>query len=352
MVDEILKEKSIWEKLIETKKPLILYGMGNGADRVISELELINVKVSGIMASDDFVRGQKFHDFTVKTLAQIEEEFKDFIILVTFGTERPEVINHIKELSQKYDVKVPSVPVSGTCIFNRSYLIQYSMEIKEAYELMADEMSRKTFRNMCFFQFTGELKYLFDMESSRDDAYRILNLTSEENYLDCGAYRGETIDEFLFYTAGKYKSITAIEPDKKSYKKLVDTKGDMENITLINKGIWNYDTQVNLITDRGRGSFMKSGKGELVDVTCINTLAETTRFSYINMDVEGVEFVALSGGYKLLSYCKPKLNIACYHRCCDIYRLPILIHRTNPDYKIYMRHHPYIPCWETNLYCV
>ena len=24
----------------------------------------------------------------------------------------------------------------------------------------------------------------------------------------------------------------------------------------------------------------------------------------------------------------------------------------NPDYRIYLRHHPYIPAWETNLYVI
>jgi len=83
-----------------------------------------------------------------------------------------------------------------------------------------------------------------------------------------------------------------------------------------------------------------------------DSLAEDTKFTYIKMDVEGVEFVVLSGGMTLMAEHKPKLNIACYHRCCDIYRLPAVIHRANPNYKIYMRHHPYIPCWDTNLYCI
>ena len=75
-------------------------------------------------------------------------------------------------------------------------------------------------------------------------------------------------------------------------------------------------------------------------------------FTYIKMDIEGVEFVVLYGGYEYLRSNKPKLNVACYHRCCDIYRLPNMLKRVNPDYKIYMRHHPCIPSWETNLYCI
>lgn len=352
MIKELLKEKSVWEKLMATDKPIILYGMGDGADRVLNEFSVLNINISGVMASDGFVRGQTFHGFTVQTLDQVKEDFDNFIILITFGTDKPDVIEKIKELSKEYTVLVPSVPVAGEKIFNRGYLMRNGTEIMEAFNLMEDEKSREVFKNMCYFQYTGELEYLFAMESSKDDAYKILNLTSEENYLDLGAYRGDTIAEFLKYTCNRYKSITALEPDAKTYKKLVENMGELPNTKLIEKGIWNIDGEVCFATGKGRGSVLNNKEGVLTPVTCIDTIAKETPFTYVKMDVEGVEFVVLYGGYEYLQSNKPKLNVACYHRCCDIYRLPLMLKRVNPEYKIYMRHHPCIPSWETNLYCI
>lgn len=351
MINKLLKEKSVWEKLMNEERPIVLYGMGNGADLVLAQFELLNIPVEGVMASDEFVRGQKFHGYTVKTFAQHKEELGDFVILITFGSNRPEVMENIKSLASEYTVLVPSVPVSGTSVFNRSYVMKNGTEIMIAYELMADEKSKETFKNMCYFQFTGELKYLFEMESTKDDAYKILNLTSEEHYLDLGAYRGDTIEEFLKYTCNQYSSITAVEPDPKTYNKLVELMGHLENTKFINKGVWIQETEIPFHMDKGRGTSIKRD-GVLIEGTCVNSLAEETEFTYIKMDIEGAEFVVLSGGHMLLSEKKPKLNIACYHRCSDIYKLPIMLNRINPDYKIYMRHHPYIPCWETNLYCI
>lgn len=352
MIDVLLKEKSVWEKLMESNSPLILYGMGNGADRVLEEFKRLNIAISGVMASDDFVRGQKFHNYTVKTFQEIKSEFNDFTILITFGTNRPDIMEKIKVLNENYRVLIPSVPVAGECIFNRSYLMRNGSELEEAYKMMADEKSRDTFKNMCYFEYTGELKYLFAMECSKDDAYKILSLNSQENFLDLGAYRGDSIDEFLKYTCNNYESITAIEPDNKNFAKLAEAKGNLSNINLVNKGIWNFDTYLYFNTGKGKGTVANNKEGVLTPVTSIDTLAKDTKFTYIKMDVEGVEFVVLSGGVNLLSKNKPKLNISCYHRCCDIFRLPIMLKRTNPDYKIYMRHHPYIPCWDTNLYCI
>ncbi|MBQ3179952.1 MAG: FkbM family methyltransferase, partial [Firmicutes bacterium] len=72
----------------------------------------------------------------------------------------------------------------------------------------------------------------------------------------------------------------------------------------------------------------------------------------MKFDVEGAEEAALLGAQKLLAEFKPRLQVAAYHRSEDIFRLPLLIRRLNPDYRLYLRHHPHIPAWETNIYAV
>ena len=72
---------SVWDLLKNTDKPIILYGMGDGADKVLREFDKLNIKPSGVMASDDFARYQQFHGFTVEKLSDIESCFDDFIML-------------------------------------------------------------------------------------------------------------------------------------------------------------------------------------------------------------------------------------------------------------------------------
>ena len=75
------------------------------------------------------------------------------------------------------------------------------------------------------------------------------------------------------------------------------------------------------------------------------------RAGYVKADVEGADYETLLGMKNTLK-AKPKLNFAAYHRTEDIFRLPLLIHALNPTYRIFLRHHPYIPAWDTNLYCI
>ncbi len=339
--------KDIWESLQNTDKKIIIYGMGNGADKIISELERLNIPIHGIMASDDFVRGQTFHGFTVKKLSDFP---KDIIILTAFGSQRNDVIKHILSLSQKYTLFAPDVPVYGNNIFNRSFYRQNKAKIDKVFNILADDFSVKVLENEIQFKLTGNINYLTEIFTDKDEIFNILNLTENESYLDLGAYRGDTIQEFLHYTNGSYRHITALEPDKKTFKKLKDYTKTLDNIQLWNMGIWDSDGYVNFENSAGRGSSIKSAGSQKLAVTKIDTLFQVQKVSYIKIDVEGAELQALKGGMNTLKRNKPKLNLALYHRSEDIFTLPLLVHDINPGYKLYLRQHPHIPAWDLNLY--
>ena len=56
-----------WDALKASELPVVLYGMGNGADKTLDEFEKRRIKAAGVMASDGFVRHQEFRGFTVKS---------------------------------------------------------------------------------------------------------------------------------------------------------------------------------------------------------------------------------------------------------------------------------------------
>lgn len=89
----------------------------------------------------------------------------------------------------------------------------------------------------------------------------------------------------------------------------------------------------------------------MIPSVSLNTLCENAHPTYIKIDSEGCENEILSKGSDILKAYSPKLNVAVYHKSADIFTLPILINNINPDYKIHLRHHPYIPAWDTLLYC-
>ncbi len=349
MTDLILRGKSSWEKIKESGKAVVVYGMGNGADKVLDEFIRLEIPVMGVTASDDFVRGQSFRGFKVKKLSDFDG---DFIVAVAFASCIPDVMNHIYSLCENHRVLVPCVPVFGNDIFNRDFIEKNKAEIEKAYALFEDEESKRIYRGCVEFMFGGELDVLKSITSEKDEVFEnVLKLHNKESFLDLGAYRGDTVEEFLHYAKGEYESIIALEPDRRSYKKLSEYAENLNNIITVQKAVIDKDSVAFFNAAAGRQSSF-SEKGDEIETVTVDTLAKDKVLTYLKMDVEGAEIEALCGSEKTLKMHKPKLNIALYHRSEDIFLLPLKIASINPDYKFYIRKHPYIPCWDMNLYCI
>lgn len=344
-------EINVWEYLKNTDRPIILYGMGNGADKVLALFDRYNIKCSGIMASDDFVRGQQYRGYTVNKLSYFEENLDNFIIAITFGTQIPEVMEHIKKISKKHTVIVPNVPVFGNSVFDNDFLKNNSEKIEYAYTLLKDKRSQQVFEYAIKFYYSGKLEYLWNITDEKDEIFKnIINLSSTENYIDLGAYRGDTIAELISYGGG-YNKIIAFEPDPKTYRKLTQYTSNMENVTTYQKTIWK-DNRTLFFNNKGGRNSTIDNRGTATEAVNIDTLADNFDVTYIKMDVEGAEKQAIAGAINTLQKFKPKLNIAAYHTFEDLFELILLVHSINPEYEFYLRHHPYIPLWDTNLYCI
>ena len=346
-----IENKSVWETLQSTESPIIMYGTGNGADKVFEVLEKLNIKVSGVTASDGFVRERFFHGFRVTPLAEFANKYNELTIIITFGSSRPEVIENIKMLSEKHTVLVPCVPVTGNEIFDREFLEKNEEKLNLAYSLLADEKSKETFKNYVNFQFCGKLCYLFDMESSIDEAFNsYLRLGEAESFIDVGAYRGDTVEQFLRFTNGKYKNVLAVEPDEKNFKKLVENCKELKAFEAVNGAVAAFEGVVEFSANAGRQSTI--GKGKEIPCYTIQSLSKRFVPTYIKIDAEGAELDILNGGKEIFTKHKPKIKVAAYHKNVDIFEIPILLKSFNENYKIYMFHHPYIPAWDTDFYCV
>lgn len=353
-------ESDLWTYLKSTDKKIVLYGMGDGAEKIKAVLDERGIKVSDIMASDDFVRGQSFLGYRVKKLSEIEEEYgSDFVILVCFGSQIPEVMEHIYEVSEKHELYAPNVPVVGEGVFDLEYAKANSEDFQRVYKMLADEQSKKVFENVIRYKLSGELRYLRECESPAEEKFDLLQIGTEEIVVDLGAYDGDTLVEFLNGTSLQFTKLYAMEPDNKNYRKLKRRLYMIGSALLeaYNVGAWDEDTTITFNMRAGRSSTASGGTHRAARYQDIKMMKTDTMLcgqpaTYIKIDVEGAEENALRGAAETIANFRPKLNVALYHRNEDMFRLPLLISELNKRYKFYLRHHPYIPDWDTNLYCV
>lgn len=347
----IVSGLSVWQKLKNCDEPIIMYGTGNGADKVIDILNERGITLNGVTASNSFVRNRVFRGFNVMPVSYFEELYESFTVIVTFGTSIPEVMENIFAIAKKHRVLVPCVPVIGTKAFDEKFLSENEGKIEKAYNLMADDTSKKVYEGYVNFLYGGELSLLQEITSPESEAFtKILKLSDNETYIDIGAYRGDTVDRFLSYTNGKYNGIICAEPDKKTFKKLMDHCCHLENFEAVNSAVTGIDGEIGFNDAHGRQSAV--GGDIMIPSTTLTTLCKSSEPSYIKIDAEGCEYDILKAGSEVLKRFAPKLNVAVYHKSEDVFDLPILINSINPDYKIHLRHHPYIPAWDTLIYCV
>jgi len=343
--------KDLWQYLKTVNKPIVLYGMGNGADHIMHYLDSYEIEISGVFASDDFVRGHQFHGFEVLTYSKAKSIFGDMIVLLCFGTQRPEIIQRIKNIASEQELYAPDVPVYGDGLFTAEYAALHRNELQTVYDLLADDISKKVFRSVIEYRITGDIQPLFQCETPADEAYKnILKLNDDEIYLDLGAYNGDTIREFLSHTNG-YRKIIAVEPDKKNFKKLQANTQSLNNIEIHNIGIHNRSDNLYFEMNSGRNSKI-GNSGNLIKVNSVDNILYNSPATYIKMDVEGQEANAIEGAKETIKNYRPKMLISCYHRTQDIYTLPLQVHEICNNYKIFMRHYPYLPAWDTSFYFV
>lgn len=336
----------IWQRLKTEEKPILLYGTGNGADKILAELSSLGISVMGVFASDGFVRERYYADFKVMSLSEAEEKFGDFVALFSFGSSRPEVLDNIKKIMARHTLLAPEVPVCAPSeIFNIDFAKAHKSELFEVYSRLADEKSKETFRETVLFKLDGDISRLFSCETSNQEVYDLLSFEPCSSFLDLGAYNGDTVSEFIGRVPD-FSHITAVEPDPKSFKKLLaNTQND--KIRCINAAVSDRVGTVLFNKKSSRGSGI--GDGSPIPSVSVDSLSENTSFDYIKFDVEGAELSALSGAENTIKRDKPKMRIAAYHKSEDYFTIPLKVLKLNPDYKLYMRHLPSVPAWDTDF---
>lgn len=222
----LFKEKcDAYEYLKHSGKPIAVYGMGNGADKIFHIFQEKGIDVAAVFASDDFVRGQSFRGFKVKTYLQVCNELKDFIIVPAFATRLPEVMQRMDKFDREHEVRFLELPVIGEEAIDLNYIEQNGKAIDEVFHMLYDAKSKEVFSSLLEFRISGKLEYLRKIMSDRSEIFSLMGIGRNEIYADLGAYDGDTIQEFVDITGG-YAHVIAVEPDRKNFRKLEQYASD------------------------------------------------------------------------------------------------------------------------------
>lgn len=354
----------LWDRLREAEKPIYLYGMGDGAEKIHAVMEHYGIPLKGVFASDEYVRGHSFLGYKVKKLSQVEEEEKDgFVILLAFAAFQPDLTEKIRGIASRHILYAPDTPVAGQTLFTGAFLEENLESFRQVFELLEDDQSRRVLKDVVAFKLTGEISYLFDCETPESEVLDdLIPLKGRQGTLvDLGGYDGDTVRQWITASEGDYEHILTLEPDVKNFKKMQrKLEGwDTEKVTFVNAAAHREKGELTFAVRGGRNSALL-GTGGLSAAKTVQIPAESvdgllcgSRAGLIKMDVEGNEAQALLGSRETIGKYHPPLMISAYHRSEDLFALPLLTQElAGEGYRWYLRHHPYIPAWETNYYAL
>ena len=345
----------LWNYLASENRPIVMYGMGNGADKIISVLDRYGIEVSDFFASDGFVRGQVFHGKTVLSFSDIKKKYNDFIIILSFGSSLPDVLANIYNLADEYELYAPDVPVSGDTLFTLDFYKDNFEKFEKAFSLLSDDESKDIYNNIVKFKISGDISYLRKAISPKTAEQELLNFDEYETFIDCGAYNGDTARKFIA-EAKNASTVYAIEPDRKNFKKLSSyaLAEDKAKVIPLNFGVWDKHATAEFTVGGNRNSAIGTQnlrKTETVELNSVDSL-DVHNADYIKYDVEGAEANALLGSVKTVAASSPDMLISLYHRSEDLFALPILINELFAGYSLYLRRFEYVPAWDINLYAI
>ena len=343
----------MWDTLAAESRPIVVYGMGNGADKLIERFKKYGIMISDFFASDGFVRGHTFHGMRVKSFSEIKETYPEFVIVLSFASNRAEVIDMLAQIDREYDMYVPDMPVAGEEYFDREFYNANYEKIAAAYELFSDEDSRNAYANIINFKLFGRMSYLMDAYSTKDELYAEIGEREVHTYVDAGAYNGDTAREAIEYFP-ELSEIVAIEPDPKNFKKLVRFSETVTEpkIATVNSAVWHSSDDGEFSSSGNRNSSISSTTSyehKETDVSLVSIDSLELVPDFIKYDVEGAELEALIGTRETILAHHPTMLVSLYHRSRDIFEIPTYLGREYPFYRMTLRRLRCLPAWEIDL---
>lgn len=320
--------------------PLVLFGSSPAIDA--SFLRMFQVPIHCICDNNPRKWGQRLWGLEVIGPDQLQSRYPAYNVLILVPFEH-EIVPQLRRL-----------PVPPTEIFRLDLYFEeaHTAEFFEGEKThidaisagLGDQLSKDTFEAVIRYRITRDSKLLSRVALPRLSQYFPDSLDGTpflgegEIFADAGAFTGDTVEQFYRTVQGRCHSIYAFEPDGENYRRLTETTRKIPNITCVRSAVGDTKGEVRFSSEASSSKTDAAGI-QVVPADTLDHLLEGVPVTYLKMDVEGMECPALRGAEHLLKTYRPKLAVCTYHSNSDMLRVPELILRINPDYKLYFRHY-------------
>ena len=367
----IKREKISFDELVDPfGKSLVLFGGGSLGQKVLARLRQDNIEPLAFTDNNPALWGTDIEGINVLSPFEAAEKYGEraaFIITIW----SPQSGHRFKLTKQKLIELNCKQVVSFVPLFwkySDTFLPDMFMDmphkiyehtdaIRETFNLLADNESRMTYLTQLKWRIIANYDGL--PERSKQTQYfpeDIFPLSTDEVFIDFGAFDGDTIKIFLSKTESFFARIVAIEPDPINFKRLSMFVQKLPErikgkISLLQKAVGSHEGKLRFTSSGTDGSkFSRNGNIE-VDSVILNNILNNLAPTFIKMDIEGAEFDALLGARDVIVQSKPILAICVYHKQDHLWQIPKLIESFSDQYQLFLRPHD-DEGWEDVCYAI
>ncbi|MFA5264714.1 MAG: FkbM family methyltransferase [Opitutaceae bacterium] len=247
-----------------------------------------------------------------------------------------------------YDLDFP------TRIFEESNLV------RKGFALWSDDFSREGYVSQLVYRMSLDPDSLVTKNDPKEEYFpkSLRKIFPCDTFVDCGAFDGDTIKDFLSIGVD-YRKIISLEPDAMNFRRLkeyiealpAEHRNRIEIIKMAvgsKKGWLSFESNGSMLSnliDDSDGDTLSRIKGTTDDPRTITTRVESRTLDdlvplgatgYIKMDIEGAEMDALKGATRLIETSCADWAITVYHRPDDLWKVPLVFapHSSHYDFHL------------------
>lgn len=316
------------------------YIMGYSRDGYASDV-YSRVAIDGLI--DDFTTMSSFDNLKI---FKTEELDRNSLILVCSTVRTKTAVEKLKSLGFSNVLDYPtfykhcsniSLRLRIIDLFDKDYECNFN-QYDWLHNILVDESSKYILEQIIYYRITVNMNYLSDFKFSPELQYfdDVIHL-SEDVFIDAGAYDGQTTLEFI-NRCPSYRSAYVFEPSNLNLDKAKNNLADYRNVNFIEKGLSNKAEVLRFHSNNGSASAIADDGDVEIQVDSLDNLVQE-KVTFIKMDIEGAESLAIEGAKNHILNDHPKMAIAVYHKADDLWKIPQQVLAIRDDYDLYLRHY-------------
>jgi len=383
-IEEIIQARKNYFDRIKGHKHIVAFGAGSKGKQTAEILYQEGIRLSAFVDNNPKMCGKKMsleacgESIDILSYKDMKGSFTDYCILITTVLKNAmEIYKILIAEGEKNEIFFCANPSKAENRFLSEEELKRDREKYQlAWELFDDGMSQSIFKEFLLWKATGNLqpltRYTEDEFTEVFDR-KILGEKASREYVDIGAYTGDSVCRFLAAFGGRYDNIYCVEPDENNFASLEKCVQScrLSNVTMYQVALWekkekkvmfgcqggNYEScnlfrSIEQTIGAGRKIQGDVGTETVIETETVDSLFWDVHPTLLKIDALASEMPILYGARELIRRDRPSIVME-YGTHLDY--LPDMIgylKELNPEYQFLLRQKNWMQNSRTVLYVV